>query len=115
MKSPNVETVEKYLNALKAKDVSAMPLASDVIFEDPLTATLTGPEALHEFFATAFTILNDVHIERHISEGEYVATEWVAETTVGRIPIFEWFRVVDGQIKHIKVYLDPRPITNPQG
>jgi hypothetical protein len=52
-------------------------------------------------------------VERIIADGEYVATMWDADTTFGVIPIFECFRVVGGEIKEAKAFLDPRPITNP--
>ena len=113
MSNSNIETVERYLGALKVKDLSGAPLASDVSFEDPLTPKLNGRDAVLSFLSNFLPALNDVRIKQHISDGEYVATMWDADTSFGVIPIFECFHVIDGEIKEAKAFLDPRPITNP--
>ncbi len=113
MSNKNVEAVESYLAALREKDLSRAPLAADVSFEDPLTPELSGREAVLQFLSGFLPAFKGVTVRRHIAEGEYVATMWDADTSFGVIPIFECFRVADGEIKEIKAYLDPRPITNP--
>jgi hypothetical protein len=113
MTNSNIEAIENYLSAIKTKDLSKAPLAADVIFEDPLTPRLIGKEAVLSFLSNFLPAINDVRIKQHISEGEYVATMWDADTSFGVIPIFECFRVVEGEITEIKAFLDPRPITNP--
>lgn len=112
MNKSNVEVVESYLGALREKDLSKAPLASDVSFEDPLTPRLNGRQAVLAFLSNFLPAFKGVHVTRHISEGEYVATMWEADTDFGTIPIFECFRISDGEIKEIRAYLDPRPITN---
>lgn len=109
----NIEVVETYLNALKEKDLSKALLAADVSFEDPLTPKLVGKEAVFGFLSNFLPAFNDVKIHRHIADGDFVATMWDADTSFGVIPIFECFRVAGGEIKEIKAFLDPRPITNP--
>jgi hypothetical protein len=34
------------------------------------------------------------------------------ERLFGTLPMVDWFHVVDGQIKSIRVYFDPRPIVD---
>lgn len=114
MENPNVKIVESYIYALRDKDLSKVPFASDVIFEEPLTPTLTGAKAVLEYLPNVLPIVRDVRIKRHITEGEFVATLWEVDTPMGVIPLFECFRVVNGQIKEISAYFDPRPITNPR-
>lgn len=113
MSTQNIAVVEQYLNALREKDLQRAPLASDVSFEDPLTPKLHDKTAVLDFISGFLPALQAVHIKQHIAEGEYVATLWEAETTFGILPIFECFRVVAGELKEIKAFLDPRPITNP--
>ena len=60
-----------------------------------------------------FPAIRDIRIKRHIAEGEFVATEFDFDTTFGVIPVFDCFRVSEGQLKQIRPYYDPRPITNP--
>ncbi len=113
MENPNIKAVESYLYALRDKDLSKVPFAPDVIFEEPLTPTLNGEAAVREYLPNVFPLINDVRIKRHIADGEYVATLWEADSPLGIIPVCECFRIVGGQIKQISAYFDPRPITNP--
>ena len=114
MASSNIEIVESYINALRDKDLSKIPFASDVVFAEPLTPTLVGVDAVLSYLPNVLPLVKGVRIKRHISEGEYVATLWEVETPMGVIPLFECFRIVGGQIKEISAYFDPRPITNPK-
>ena len=52
----------------------------------------------------------EVHVVRHIVDGEWCATVFDFHTTFGVIPIVDCFRVVDGQILSIRPYYDPRPV-----
>jgi hypothetical protein len=113
MENPNIKIVESYLYALRDKDLSKVPFAPDVIFEEPLTPTLNGAQAVLAYLPNVFPLVKDVRIKQHIAEGEWVATLWEVDTPLGIIPIFEGFRVVGGQLKEIRAYFDPRPITNP--
>jgi hypothetical protein len=113
MTNSNIQVVESYLHGLKSKDLSHVPFAPDVTFEGPLSPKLTGISAVREFLTSLFPAIRDIRIKRHISEGEYVATEFDFDTTFGVIPVFDCFRVSEGQLKQIRPYYDPRPITNP--
>ena len=113
MENPNVEIVETYIHALRDKDLSKVPFASDVVFEEPLTPTLHGAQAVRGYLPNVLPLIKDVRIKQHIAEGEYVATLWEAETPMGVIPLCECFRIVGGELKEIRAYFDPRPITNP--
>lgn len=114
MREELVQAVEAYLQGLKDKNLSKVPFASDVTFESPLSPKLTGPEAVTEFLTGLFPAIKDVRVKQHIVEGEYVATVFDFDTTFGVIPVFDCFRVTNGQIKQIRPYYDPRPITTPQ-
>jgi len=107
-----VQPVEAYLQGLKNKDVSRVPFASDVTFESPLSAKLTGAESVIEFLTGMFPAIKNIRVKQHIVDGEYVATLFDLDTTFGVIPVFDCFRVSGGEIKQIRPYYDPRPITN---
>jgi hypothetical protein len=112
MENPNIKIVERYLDALRAKDLSRAPVDPDVQFEDPLTTPSSGIKAWTEFVSGMLPALNDVRAKQHIAEGATVATLWEADTVWGVIPIFEYFRIHEGLIKEAKAFFDPRPITN---
>lgn len=110
MKEENIEAVEKFLNAMKQKDLSAAPLAEDLKFKDPLTGNGVGAENLKAFLAGFLPALNDVRVIQHICEDEYVVTHWEADGIFGVISILEKFRVRDGLIIEADGYFDPKPI-----
>lgn len=114
MRDEVVKAVESYLQGLKNKDLSKVPFASDVTFESPLSPKLIGAEAVIEFLTGLFPAIKDIRVKQHIVEGEYVATLFDFDTSFGIIPVFDCFRVTGGQIKQIRPYYDPRPITNPE-
>ena len=111
MANPNVEAVESYLNGLKNKDLNNVQFAPDVTFESPLSPKLEGKEQVIEFLTGLFPVINDIRIQRHIAEGEYVATVFDLDTVFGVIPVFDCFRVTNGLLKEVRPYYDPRPIT----
>ena len=118
MKNRNVEAAESYINGLKRKDLSNVPLAPGVIFEGPLSPDkLHGVKSVIEFLSGVFPIIKDVRIKQHIADGEHVCVLWELETSTPAaiIPICEYFRVSDGLITEVRPYYDPRPITNPTG
>ena len=111
-----VVAVDLYLEALVDKDLARIPFADDVRFADPLLpAPLTCKIAALAFLEPLLPAINAIDIERHVVDGNLVATQWVAHTVWGAIPIFELFRVVDGLIVEMEAYFDPRPIVAAQG
>jgi limonene-1,2-epoxide hydrolase len=112
MRESNIEAVERYLDALRSKDLSRAPLAADVIFSDPLTTEQAGVEAWQGFISPMLPAFKDVRIKQHIADGAHVVTMWEADTVWGIIPILEYFRVEDGKIKEARAFFDPRPIRN---
>lgn len=105
-----IRTVDAYLSALSAKDISAAPLHSDVTFESPLSPLIQGLDAVRQVFTGFFPAMNGISVSQHIANGEWCATLLEMETPFGALPMVDWFHVVDGQIKSIRVYFDPRPI-----
>ena len=116
MENANIAAAESYVLGLKNKDLSRIPLAEEVVFKGPLNADeIRGAAALREFLADILPIVKDARIHRSFAEGEHVCVLWELETTqpAAVIPICEYFRVVDGKLKEVRPYYDPRPITDP--
>ncbi len=106
----NIEIVEAFINALKAKDVSRVPLADDVYFEDPIAGKDHGAENFRAFISGFLLALSETRILSHVCEGEYVVTNWEADGVFGAVTMLEKFRIRDGKIIEIIAYFDPRPI-----
>jgi hypothetical protein len=113
-RAKKVEIVENYINRLGNKrDFVGVPFASDVTFENPMTSKLYGVEAVTSYLSGLFPAIKGCTIKQYIVEGEYVASLFDFETVFGVIPVFDRFHLnlESGQIKEIRPYYDPRPIT----
>lgn len=110
MKKDHIEAVEKYLNALKNRDLSLAPLADNLEFEDPIAGKGGGAENFVAFLTGFLPSINDVRVRRHVCEEEYVVTQFEVDGVFGKIPILEMFRVENGKITQAFGYFDPRPI-----
>ncbi len=102
--------VEKYLDALRKRDLSLAPLADELKFEDPIAGRGDNADAFKAFLSGFLPAINDVELIQHVCEGEYVVTHFEVDTVFGAIRILEKFRVEDEKITEAFGYFDPRPI-----
>ena len=117
---PKISAVGAFLRGLTENSVEKMPLAQDVVLKSPLDPDhpLLGKEAAVEFLKSRVfprIPVRKAEIERHMIEGERVATLWTATIALpsGReveVPIFDFFRVEGGLIREIRPYFDPTPL-----
>lgn len=114
MKNDNIRTVEAYLDALKKRDLSIAPLAEDIRFESPIAGSGQGAEDFKAWLSGFLLALDDVRVLQHVSEGEYVVTNWEVDSAFGTVRILEKFRVRDGKIIEAVAYFDPRPVFGSQ-
>lgn len=110
MQSDNVEIVEKYLNALRGKNLDSAPFANHIQFENPMTGSGAGADKLRALLSAFLPAMEEIRTLRHVSEGEYTASHWEVAGVFGIIPILELFRVQDGLIVEAKAFFDPRPV-----
>lgn len=123
-RSEMVEAVEAFLEGLTRNNVEMMPLAPDVVLKSPLDPEhpSVGHEAVSAFLANRVfprIPVRKAEVERHIIEGDCVATLWAATFVLnGRetvVSIFDFFRVSNGLIKEIRPYFDPKPLNTAEG
>jgi hypothetical protein len=81
--------VQAFLDGLVSKDIEGMPLAADLLLTSPLDPEhpLIGKAAAAEFLHTRVFPRISVHkaeVERHVMEGECVATLWKATFVLPR-------------------------------
>jgi limonene-1,2-epoxide hydrolase len=110
MREEKTDAVEAYLNGLKAKDLSRVPFAEDIYFEDPIAGKNRGADNFRAFLSGFLPAINDVRVVRHVCEGDYVATHFEVDGVFGVVPIMEMFKVEHGKITEAIGYFDPRPI-----
>lgn len=110
MAGENIKVVERYLDALRQKDLRLAPLAEEIIFANAIAGKGAGAESFRASLSGFLPAIKDLTVISHICQGEYVATRWEATTEFGVIEIGEFFRVEKGEITESYSYLDPRPI-----
>lgn len=115
-----ISAVEAFLEGLTHNNIDMMPLAPDVVLKSPLDPEhpSIGREAAFDFLTSRVfprIPVRKAEVERHVVEGDSVATLWVATFSMsGRdvvVPIFDFFRVNnDGLISEVRPYFDPKPL-----
>jgi limonene-1,2-epoxide hydrolase len=117
---PNITAVEAFLRGLTENSVAKMPLHPNVMLQSPLDPDhpARGRAAAIEFLERRVfprIPVRKAEVERHMIEGECVATLWKATFALANgkevaVPIFDFFRVENGLIKEIRPYFDPTPL-----
>jgi predicted ester cyclase len=115
-----VRAVEAFLEGLVKSSVDGMPLAPRRHSDQ---STRSGKSqkrkrAGFEFLKPRIFPKIPVRaatVERHIVEGEYVATRWDATFRDAKgsdvlVSIFDFFRVTDGLIREARFFFDPKPL-----
>lgn len=110
MDEENIKVVERYLDALRKKDLRRAPIAEEIIFANAITGKGAGAENFRAFLTGFLPAMKDLKIISHVCGGEFVATRWEALTEFGLIEIGEFFRIENGEITESFSYFDPRPI-----
>ena len=118
-KQSQIAAVEAFIMGLTRNDVRAMPFADDILLTSPLDPghPARGRDAVIAFLQKEVfpkVPVASAKIERHIVEGDAVATLWEATFHLDKgeivVPIFDFFRVTGGLIHEIRPYFDPKPL-----
>ena len=104
-----VAVVEAYLDALPTGNFSQVPFAPDVGFESPLSPRVAGETAI-TILKGLSPFIKEIKIKQHIVDGYHVATAFEMDTIYGVIPVLDYFRLTEGQLKEIRPFYDPRPM-----
>lgn len=103
--------VDAYFDGLQTNDFSNVPLAEDVILENPETRTrgepYRGRQEVLDFLNTAAPNMPRVDVDRHVIDGNEVCTILEFESSEGVVvPTVDLFEIEDGVITRIQIYLD---------
>ena len=101
--------VNKYIDAVRRNDASAVPLHPDVIAEFP-TNTYRGAESFRAALEPFARIVKRIDVLRLVVDGEHCVALLDIDTIFGVIPFAEHIRVVHDEIVFVRGYCDPRPM-----
>lgn len=107
--TPNVTAAAALLQSMKDKDLSQAPLAENVSYQSPLSGEpIRGRDHVTRFLNVYLPVIRDVRTVHHIADGDFVASEWQADTSFGLVSIIYVLRVELGRIVEIQAFYDPR-------
>jgi SnoaL-like domain len=109
-----LQVVERYIDAVRRGDASALPLHRDAVCAFPLN-TYRGSASFAAALDAFTKIVRNIRVIRLIVDGEHCVAILEIETLYGEIPFAEHIHVVDGEIVAIRAYYDPRPILAASG
>jgi hypothetical protein len=104
-----IQVVEKYIDAVRRNDASALPLNRDAVCEFP-TNTYRGAAAFQQGLDQFARIMKSIDVIRLVVDGEHCVAIINIETVFGSIPFAEHIHVTNGEIVSIRGYCDPRPM-----
>jgi hypothetical protein len=111
MREQVVQVVQRYIEAVRGCDVSALPLHPDAVCEFP-TNTYRGAAAFSKGLEGFARIVKNIEVIRLVVDGEHCVAILTIDTVFGAIPFAEHIHVVNGEIMSIRGYCDPRPMLN---
>lgn len=109
--------IETYFDGLRANDVSEVPFAEDVVWENPMTRRegdpIRGRENVVEALEKAAANMPRIDIEQHVIDGQKACTvlEWENRDGVVFATV-DYFEFEDGVITLDRTYLDLSLIQN---
>ncbi len=111
MREQVIQVVEKYIDAVRRNDASALPLHPDAVCEFP-TNTYRGAASFQQGLDQFARIMKSIDVIRLVIDGEHCVAIVNIDTVFGPIPFAEHIHVANGQIMSIRGYCDPRPMLN---
>jgi len=105
----NIAIVESYLACFASKDPSGVPFADGVVFEGPTWPTLTGRQAVLGFLKLILPGIRRARVNRHIVEGDHIATIFDMDTDQGVEHVCDCIEIVGGEITRVQAFFYPRP------
>lgn len=106
----NLEAMKSYFDGLKARNVSGVRFAPDIIFTTViLPRPVSGEAAVRQLTADFANKLVNVRVDRYIIDGDFGCArfeiDWPENVVAHSI---DYMTFANGQIKSIEVYWDPR-------
>src|ERR1700726_1332534 len=96
MREQVIQVVEKYIDAVRRNDASALPLHPDAVCEFP-TNTYRGAASFRKGLDDFARIMKSIEVIRLVVDGEHCVAILNIDTVFGVIPFAEHIHVANGQ------------------
>jgi hypothetical protein len=107
-----------YFAALEKGEIDKIPLAPDVTLAGPMVGEVKGEAAVRPILIQVNQSTHDIKVvfRRHIIDGEHACSLFDMILPTGEtVAILDYFHIVDGKIKWLQPYFDPRPMQEAWG
>jgi hypothetical protein len=114
MREEVIRVVEAYIDAVRNKNLDAVPIHSDVVFEGPIR-NIRGIANFQKGMEEFFPILRGIEVVHLTADDDTCAAVLKVDTIFGLLPSVDFFQIVAGEIVSVRAYFDPRPILDGMG
>jgi DNA-binding HxlR family transcriptional regulator len=105
--------LDAYFAALQKGEIEKIPLAADVTLTGPMGGPLKGEAVVRALLVRVSQSFQNIKlvVRRHIIDGEHACSMFDMILPTGETVAFlDYFHIVDGKIKWLQPYYDPRPM-----
>jgi DNA-binding HxlR family transcriptional regulator len=113
-----VAFLDAYFAALQKGEIEKIPLAADVTLTGPMGGPLKGELVVRALLLRVSQSFRNIKlvVRRHVIDGEHACSMFDMILSTGEAVAFlDYFHIVDGKIKWLQPYYDPRPMQEAWG
>ena len=110
--------LDSYFAALQKGEIEKIPLASDVTLAGPMVGALKGEPIVRAILDRVSQSFRNIRLvfRRHIIDGEHACSMYNMILPTGKtVALLDYFHIVNGKIKWLEPYFDPRPMQEAWG
>jgi hypothetical protein len=97
--------IAHYFQCVVGGRLSELPVTEDYGSESPQSGLLYGEQAIN-YLGEIGAEMRNIHVVRHIVDGDFVATYFEETTAKGVIPVVGLFEFKDDKIRFVRVFFD---------
>jgi hypothetical protein len=113
-----VAFLDAYFAALQKGEIEKIPLAADVTLAGPMVGALKGEPVVRAILVRVSQSFRNIKLvfRRHVIDGEHACSQYNMVLPTGKtVALLDYFHIVDGKIKWLEPYFDPRPMQDAWG
>jgi DNA-binding HxlR family transcriptional regulator len=110
--------LDAYFAALQKGEIEKIPLAADVTLTGPMGGPLIGEAVVRAILLRISQSFRNIKlvVRRHVIDGEHACSMFDMILPTGETVAFvDYFHIVEGKIKWLQPYYDPRPMQEAWG
>jgi DNA-binding HxlR family transcriptional regulator len=113
-----VAFLDAYFAALQKGEIEKIPFAADVTLTGPMGGPVTGEAVVRALLVGISQSFRNIKlvVRRHVIDGEHACSMFDMILPTGETVAFlDYFHIVDGKIKWLQPFYDPRPMQDAWG